>query len=95
MIVIRFCYYFISAPNPSNVINVLGTKCVNTGGVGNKEWFIPRGSGPEKCIQYENLDDPRIEDDRISANQVIKKKKFILFQFLSCIDIIDSNLKLF
>ncbi|XP_053385185.1 protein wntless-like [Mercenaria mercenaria] len=59
------------APNPSNVINILGTKCVNTGGIGNKEWFIPRGSGLEKCIQYDSLDDPRIEDDRVSANQIV------------------------
>ncbi|XP_060593241.1 protein wntless homolog [Ruditapes philippinarum] len=56
------------APNPSNVINVLGTICKNEGGIGNKEWFIPRG-GHEKCIQYDNLDVPGIEDDRTSANQ--------------------------
>ncbi|KAL4225332.1 hypothetical protein ACF0H5_016020 [Mactra antiquata] len=58
------------APRPTNVVHVIGTKCVNKGGVGNKEWFIPRG-GSEKCIQYSSLDDPGIEDDRISANQIV------------------------
>lgn len=58
------------APNPSNVMTVLGTKCVNMKGIGNKEWFIPRGDA-ERCIQFENLDDPQIEDDRISANQIV------------------------
>ena len=58
------------APAPTNVIYVIGTKCLNLGGTRNKnEWFIPRG-GPEKCISVDTLDDPKVEDDHISANQV-------------------------
>ncbi|XP_060574526.1 protein wntless-like, partial [Ruditapes philippinarum] len=59
------------APNPSNVINVLGTICKNEGGIGNKEWVYTLEVVTRKCIQYDNLDVPGIEDDRTSANQIV------------------------
>lgn len=70
LLVVFFLIGGLIAPKPSSVIHVLGTKCVNKGGVGNKEWFIPRG-GNEMCFQVDNLDDPAIDDERISANQIV------------------------
>ncbi|KAK3596751.1 hypothetical protein CHS0354_038748 [Potamilus streckersoni] len=58
------------APNPSNVMVVLGTKCLSKGSHMQQEWFIPFG-GNEKCDSIKSVDDDRVWDEGISANQIV------------------------
>lgn len=52
---------------------VTGTHCIDVSRKRNStEWFIPRG-GAEKCVQVDKLDDQRIDDEHVSANQVYVK----------------------
>lgn len=73
LLVLLITFFLIGgkiAPAPANVIVVQGTNCINLGGVGNKEWFIPRG-GNEQCKKVDDLDDPEIIEQGFTANQMV------------------------
>lgn len=63
---------FFSAPKPSNVVTVLGTKCYDNGKKLNRsKWFVPRGI--HKCEELQNLDptDEMIVNKSITEKQVV------------------------
>jgi len=63
------------APAPTNVQNILGTKCLDTGG-GRAwtKWHYSRGEG--RCEFVDEFNDPRIMMDHISTNEIV-----FVFQF--------------
>ena len=60
----------VSAPQPSNVQTVIGTKCLDLGHhMHKKSWFWARGSGA--CESVEKLSDPRIQAEGITADEIV------------------------
>lgn len=62
----------LSAPKPSNVVTVLGTKCYDNGKKLNRsKWFVSRGI--HKCEELQNLDptDEMIVNKSITEKQVV------------------------
>ena len=62
--------FLVSAPHPSNVQTVLGTKCLDLGHhMHKKSWFWARGSGA--CESVEKLSDRRIQSEGITADEIV------------------------
>ncbi|KAK7070762.1 B9 domain-containing protein 1 [Halocaridina rubra] len=56
------------APAPSSVMSVLGTKCIDRNYMRDK-WYMVRGT--HKCKSIIDYDDPVIEEQHITANNII------------------------
>ena len=61
-----------AAPAPYYAQNILATKCLDRGRhIHKQEWFVPFGpQGEVLCENVQELTDPRIEEEGITANQV-------------------------
>ncbi|XP_064625307.1 protein wntless homolog [Lineus longissimus] len=63
------------APSPNNAQVVLGTMCLDKGNHAHKQkWFYPRVSDPKKyttCDRVKSLSDPKIEEMKIEAKDVV------------------------
>ncbi|KAK2186108.1 hypothetical protein NP493_213g03006 [Ridgeia piscesae] len=78
LLLLQITFYLIGgliAPAPTNVQNILGTKCLDTGG-GRAwtKWHYSRGEG--RCEFVDEFNDPRIMMDHISTNEIV-----FVFQF--------------
>ncbi len=64
-------FLYFAAPAPSSVQSVLGTKCLDIGKPHDKQdWFYPRGE-QHPCRSVATLDDPKIDKEGVTANQVV------------------------
>lgn len=67
--------FVISAPAPSNVQTVIGTKCIRPKkDVENNvsRFYIPRPNKAENgCFSVKELDDPYIKKNKVQANQIV------------------------
>lgn len=59
-------------PKPNEVQHILGTKCIDTGGhIHKSHWYFPRGEGACDALADFQNDKQKIEDEGISANQIV------------------------
>ena len=57
------------APNPSNVQNVLSTRCLDLTQKKRQKWFYPRGSG--RCQYVPDFEDKQLQTMRTTSNQIV------------------------
>lgn len=57
-----------SAPAPSSVMSMLGTKCIDKN-YNSTQWYWRRGKQP--CESIGDFDSPIVEEQMISANHII------------------------
>ena len=69
----HFSFNLFTAPSPAAVQTILATKCLDLGKHKHKgAWFYTRdGTGKPACDFVSELDDPRIQEEGITANQVV------------------------
>ncbi|XP_056018037.1 protein wntless homolog isoform X2 [Ostrea edulis] len=78
LLILMISFFLIGgyvAPNPSNVVTVLATRCYDRGSKLNRsKWFVPRG--PQKCEELNNLS----PTDEVIVNNSITEKQ-VVFSF--------------
>ncbi|KAG1669603.1 Protein wntless [Nymphon striatum] len=73
--IVCFLVGALIAPAPSNVQTVIGTKCIRSkkdARENTPKFYIPRAKQAEKrCFSVNSFDDPYINRNRITANQIV------------------------
>ena len=64
-------FFLPAAPSPSNVMNILATKCIKDyrNRTADQAWFYPRGEGT--CRSVSKFTDEVIQKEKVTANDII------------------------